>query len=375
MPSKAAPPILPLFLQRDRREKSLFTLRFGVCRRGRKLDIRAKAENATIMVDGKAHNLAELIRRPDITVPVQNPDLHPSHHIQVPKSWRMYVGEVPSGGDILMFTTDFGDVGGQYIAPGSMIRVGVDYYLVVPHTQVSVVRRCFDEVHTEGLFGTRSNRPLVMRVRIGRRSHKLLEADQWLADHGYRLANINVEAMAIWPPQLRSNGIDEPLFRHAVQIYQAPLGHDDHDGYINPVVRVRAVRDRNARADLRHVGLLGFATNTVTQMQLEESCCFLLTNRLLPWNAFMATRTYPMGLQLASPSVIPPALDLLDECVEGNHTVTTTTVRTCSNAHIPTVLNRSVDRHQHTAHARNAASREYPNPTIGMIIAQTRAMK
>ncbi|KFI62065.1 hypothetical protein [Bifidobacterium cuniculi] len=290
------PPAIPMFLRRVGTTER-FRLEFGIRRRGRGLAARLDDAHAELTVDGRPTSLAELVRG-HTTIPLADPDLQPSRHIRIPAEWTFFVGRPEDGNGAFLFTDDYGSNGGRRIANGGAVHPDFDYYAVIGQSGVRTLQTVFDQAERVGTVDSPRTRLAVVRLRVHWSSPKRDTADRWPSGHGFRLTNFRTEATPVWPPQLRANGIDEPLFRTAMQIYQAPYIRSDD--VMDATIEPHTLTSRRRPHGLREVGLLGFGQRRrQLPTQLEEYCCFLKTSQYLPWSGFMAAQTYPSGLQLA----------------------------------------------------------------------------
>lgn len=165
-------------------------------------------------------------------------------------------------------------------------------------------------------------------------------AEYWLAERNFRLTSLDLDPVPVWPPQLRSNGIDEPLFSHSPQIYQTPFIQSD-------AAPMAATLDMHtiphALPHSRLAAFLGFAPVRRLSSQIEGSCCFLRASRYLPWSAYMLSHDRPMGLALAE----PPELSPLESPMETNPIVPPSApilqqvLRQATNKHYDIVLART----------------------------------
>ncbi|MEE1296577.1 MAG: hypothetical protein UHD09_07040 [Bifidobacterium sp.] len=232
-------PAMPMYLRRDfpadaeDGDLDRFRLELGV-RRVRRWNIELEKElregQEAIMVDGEPHDLASLLADRSATITLVNPDFELSRRVQVPERWRDVVGVMrdPIGHDLFgkayLFTDDFGSNGGRRLLPGGTVRTGAMYYALVSGMRAArAMADDFDVAEPVGLVPSRGEGMVVVRFlarwQTVRRSH----ADRWLIRQGFHLSSFDMETQPVWPPQLRSNGIDEPLLRDAGMVYQAPF--------------------------------------------------------------------------------------------------------------------------------------------------------
>ncbi|WP_241487757.1 hypothetical protein [Bifidobacterium animalis] len=302
-----------MFLRKDRdragsghhaQSTPTFHLEISVRRRslGHDLISELRKDRATLTVDGISHNLADLVSDRKYTIHLENPSFGLRARISVPEQWQRNVGSPEDGEQAFIFTSEFGPNGGRRLSYGASLHAGFDYYVVARPSILRALQSCFDIAIPIGEINSSRSNLLVVRIVTLWNSPNRTQADFWLADHGFRLTSLDLDPVPIWPPQLRSNGIDEPLFSNSQQIYQTPFAsrnenpvHDDIDfprlncDHLNP----------------RRVGLLGFAPHGRVRSQIEGECCFLRANRHLPWSAYVLSHTYPEGLMLADAPHLP----------------------------------------------------------------------
>lgn len=310
------PPPLPMFLRRDRGTvnraaapntpcTTMFHLELSVRRRSLGCDLIGGLRNdhAMLIVDHDSHDLADLVANRRRTVRLEDPAFQLRVRIAVPERWQRNVGVPEDGERVFLFTAEFGPNGGRRLAAGTSLHTNFDYYAVVRPRELHVLRTCFDIADAVGTLPSSHGDLLVVRIVTLANSPQREQANFWLADHGFRLTSLDMDAVPIWPPQLHANGIDEPLFAKSFQIYQTPFAtHDDvqtSDVIVFPPLHC-------ALPDPRRAGLLGFTQIGRRCTHIEGACCFLRANSHLPWSAYALSRAYPEGLELADPPDLRP---------------------------------------------------------------------
>lgn len=323
--TRTLPPSLPMFLRRDRDRHDMprgsgaassiatFHLELAVRRRslGHDLVAELRADNARLVVDRVCHDLADLVANRRHVIRVQDLSFQLGARICVPEQWQRHVG-VPEDGDrAFVFTAEFGPNGGRRLAAGSSLHAGFDYYVLVRPRELHTLQECFDVAETVGVVPSSHGDLQVVRIVTLWKSGNRGQAEYWLADHGFRLTSLDLDPLAVWPPQLRFDGVDEPLFRESFQIYQTPFAPRDEaplpDTIDFPSFTCSMPRPRRA-------GFVGFGQIRRSYAQVEGECCFLRADRHLPWSAFLLSRKCPEGLELADPPDLrasdPPRADV-----------------------------------------------------------------
>lgn len=295
-------PALPMFLRRGLRGRR-FRLEFGVCRRGSGLARRLAEQEATMSLDGQEHDLAGMVANPDMTLEFVDPDLRPSRRLSVPPGWQPYVG-CPQDGDAFLFNCDFGPNGGRRIPVGRDVGMGMPFYAVIGESRLPGLRACFDSVRQVGVVASSRARLVVAELCVEVSSGKVEAAAGWLSKLGFGLSSMQYETVPVWPPQLRANGVDEPLMPASEQVYQAPW--NARQGMMDETVEPVSLRGLFGLDELRDMSLLGFAHPPRRDPQLEGFCCFVQVEPRLPWSAYMASMEYPPALRLAESAQARP---------------------------------------------------------------------
>ena len=303
------PPALPMFLRRNHRAShsgsptsptTTFHIELSARRRslGHDLIPELLKDHAELIVDATPFPLADLVADRRYKIRLENPTFHMGARITVPERWQRNVGVPKDGDNAFLFTAEFGPNGGRRLTYGSSLHAGFDYYAVVRPRELRLVRSCFDIAQSIGTVPSSHGDFLVASIVVQWDSRNREQAECWLADHGFRLTNLDFDPVPVWPPQLRGDGIDEPLFANSFQIYEAPFPSCDDAAIPDDITFP------NIRFDMsepRRAGLLGFTQNGRTYTHIEGTCCFLRASRHLPWSAYVCSRTHPEALELAAP--------------------------------------------------------------------------
>lgn len=354
---RTEPPALPMFLRRNRdRDSSMFHLELSVRRRsfGHDLETELREDRAAITVDGVPYDLAELVADRKHTIRLANPTFRLTHRITVPEQWQRNVGAPENGEQLFIFTAEFGAHGGRRLTFGAAVKSGFDYYAVVHPKTSQKLGEIFNIAEKVGEIETARGNLLVVRIVILGDSPNRQDAEFWLAAHNFRLTSLDFDPVPVWPPQLRSNGIDEPLFSHSPQIYQTPFIQPDA-APMAATLDMHAIP--HALPHSRLAAFLGFAPVRRLSSQIEDSCCFLRASRYLPWSAYMLSHDHPSGLTLAD----PPALSPLESPMETNSIVPP------SAPILQQVLRQATNKHYDIALARtNLPARHGTPPSISI---------
>ena len=276
-------PILPIFLRR--RQGRVFEI---------ELSIRAHpaGHEGNITLDGRPFRLTHENRLRYERIPLSSPDAALSG-VTVPESMERSIGYVENGCDILVFSDIYGSEGGRRIGKESALHPDRDYYIVATERALKHIDECFDRVTTCGYVASK-HRLLVLRVRVGSESAKCDAACRWLYRRGFTLSEIDMAAHPIWPPTLRSSGVDEPLFSQSEVVYKTP-----YSALSNPDSDIARTVNYNtsSRTRTRMVSVLGLDGASTVQRELEGDCLFVRFNRYQAWNALITTMTGARGLE------------------------------------------------------------------------------
>ncbi|MBM6699015.1 hypothetical protein H7U32_01465 [Bifidobacterium pullorum subsp. saeculare] len=298
------PPVM-MFLRREQDGSRRFHLEVGFRSRGRRLAERLDAEQATVTVDGKELPLAALVGDRRKKLRIEMPTFRLADRIIIPEHWRRSVGRIEDGDGLFVFTDEFGGNGGRRVNQGASLHAGYDYYLVMPASTTSALESLFDITEHMGTVTAKDASWQVTKVRVLAQSRRRDRVDGWLVRHGFRLAEFDISAFPVWPPSIRSAGVDEPLFRDAMAVYRAPYLRPD-DPTADRVDRHTFLpKEGTVRGRPRDIGLVGFGAQCTPAHDMEASCLFIRPSRYLPWNSVIVGRAYPQGLNLAAPPEDP----------------------------------------------------------------------
>ncbi|MBT1166276.1 hypothetical protein [Bifidobacterium simiarum] len=310
-------PSLLMFLRRVRGHgrADAFRVEFSLRRRRLSFLRRALSDSDVITVDGERHSLRYLTERRGRTITLRRPLGDVESRITIPDRWRKYVGAPEDSRGVLMFSDAFGGNGGRYLHKGAAVHTGIDYYVVTDPRRGRELESLFDVTKPVGRLIDEDG-TAVYRVRVSPTSRRHNRVDDWLGTYGYCLSDVDRSAQLVWPPSLRAFGIDEPLFRRSMPIYQFP--------YRIPADRQADRVDRRSfdLHDSRGLGFVGFGRELNPTYEQESSCLFFKPNRHMPWGAVMLGRTIPDDLHPAEVDSTD-APDALDDPSEATASETT----------------------------------------------------
>lgn len=278
-----AAPILPIFLRR--RQNQVFDIELSI-------HAHPVGSEGNITLNGKLFHLARENRLKHRRITLSSPDAALSG-ISVPKNLERSIGYVENGCDILVFSDIYGSDGGRRIGKESALHPDRNYYIVAAEKALRHIDESFDQVMPYGYVAGKY-RLSVLRVRVNNESAKCDAACRWLYQHGFTLSEIDMAAHPIWPPTLRSSGVDEPLFSQSEVTYKMPystLASSASD--IARTVNYNA----STRIRTRMVSVIGLDSTSTVQRELEGDCLFVRFNRYQAWNALIATMTGARGLE------------------------------------------------------------------------------
>ncbi|PLS30914.1 hypothetical protein Uis1B_1203 [Bifidobacterium margollesii] len=287
-------PSLLMLLRRvqSRDHADAFRVEFSLRRRRLTFLKNVLSDDDVITVDGERHSLRYLTERRGRTITISHPLGDVESRILIPEKWWKYVGSAENSRGVMLFSDAFGTDGGRYLCKGAALHTGIDYYVVTDRRRGRELESIFDVSKLAGrLIG--ESKTVVYRVRVSPTSHHRNRVDDWLGTYGYCLSDVDRSAQLVWPPSLRSFGVDEPLFRRSMPIYQFPYripGSANADR-----VDRRSFDLRNSRS----IGFVGFDRELNPTYELESSCLFFKPNRHMPWGAVLLGRTFPDDLHPA----------------------------------------------------------------------------
>lgn len=254
-------------------------------------------EGDAIDVEGRPYSVLRQVTDRRASIVLRHPDFA-MRNVMVPERWQRFVGR-PQGarGNAFVFSDAFGDNGGRRLADGAAVRTGVDYYVVADSRAGHQLGAAFDVARQVGVARGAERGMAVWRVRVAADSRRWESADGWLSSHGLHLSDYDASAQLVWPPSLRSAGVDEPLFADANPLYRNPVPTES--GVVTDYVDRRHFGDRTSgsgRDRFRSVGFVGFGRDLKLASELEASCLFVRPGMRMPWNAVVIGRFRPGGL-------------------------------------------------------------------------------
>ncbi|WP_432624170.1 hypothetical protein [Bifidobacterium sp.] len=283
-----ASPSLPMFLHK--RPDGMFDIEISVHPHptGRE-PIQGKDD---VLFEGKIYRPAQWMRSgyDRITLSSPNPDLSEIH---VPRHLKRTLGYVENGGNILIFTDIYGSNGGKKISRDTALHPDRSYYIVAKRDAMKGIRVSFDQAAECGCLA--GNRELIVRrVQVHEGSPKCDSACRWLYQYGYTLSEIDMAAHPVWPPVLRSSGVDEPLFRNSNMFYKTPYMMTAEKTPARP----RSIAYGSVNGDARAVKVIGLGRRSAIQKALEGDCLFIRFGEYQAWNALIVVKTDMRGLSL-----------------------------------------------------------------------------
>lgn len=281
-------PVLPIFLRR--RSGKEFEIDVSIHPHPVRT-YRLKDDGATI--NGRAYSPKHEDRLRYMRITLDSPDTALSD-VRVPESLERTIGYAEYGNSILVFSDIYGTGGGRRISKETALHPGRVYYIVAKSSIMHSAAGCFDSLEKVGSI--RGNSKIaVWRASVDGASTRRDDANRWLYQYGYVLSEVDMMAHPVWPPTLRSSGVDEPLFRMSDVVYKTPYMADDGSS--------AADRPKNigyntlSRPDMRSVGFIGMEQRAVVQKELEGDCLFVRPGRFQAWNALLASKTPARGLE------------------------------------------------------------------------------
>lgn len=247
--------------------------------------------DGSAMINGRAYFPKHEDRLRYTKVVLDSPDAALSD-VHVPEALGRAIGYTESGNSILVFSDIYGAGGGRRIGKETALHPGRTYYIVAKPSIMRGATDCFDSLEEVGSI--RGNGELaVWRVSVDRMSVRRDDANRWLYQYGYALSEVDMMAHPVWPPTLRSSGVDEPLFRMSDVVYKTPYMADDSGADTD---RPRNIGyNASLRTGMRAVGFIGMECGTVAQKELEGDCLFIRPSRFQAWNALLVSRTPARG--------------------------------------------------------------------------------
>ncbi|MBW3080153.1 hypothetical protein [Bifidobacterium saguinibicoloris] len=251
--------------------------------------LRDLTETDVVKVDGVEHRMTELLARRSNTIRLPHPERAPETRIAIPERWRRNVGRPQPHDDVMVFSSAFGGNGGRRLPERSALQTSVDYYIVGNERRLKNLNNYFDFATEQGRI--EDGPLLVYQVRVGASSARLEKATRWLENFGYCVSDYDSSAQLMWPPSLRSWGVDEPLFRRSSPVYRSPYQFGGKP--IPDHIITQRFLPKDPRA--REVGLLGFANPDITS-EKDSYCVFFKPTERTPWSTVYIGPDYPDDL-------------------------------------------------------------------------------
>ncbi len=215
-------------------------------------------------------------------------------NIHVPDVLEKVLGYAEKGDSVLVFSDIYGSNGGRRIGKETALHPGRTYYIVAKQSIMRGSAGCFDFMNKVGLVRG-SDDLAVWSVFIGSVSARRDDANRWLYRYGYTLSEVDMTAHPVWPPTLRSTGVDEPLFQMSDVVYKTPYMANDNK---TDVDRPSNIGYNTAlKPGMRVVGFIGMGRGVAAQKELEGDCLFIRPSRFQAWNAMLASKTPAQGLE------------------------------------------------------------------------------
>ena len=283
---------LLMFLRREPGGEARFRVEIALRRRGlASVPSRLQSED-TITVDDRPYSLHELLTDRRNTIVLADPLGRLESRIRIPQQWRKNVGCVQQSTGIMIFSDSFGSNGGRRLPERSALRSDCTYYIVAGEKRMKGARSRFDRVEPIGSL-TGDDQLHVYAVSVSGASRRKNAVDDWLSQYGYCLSDVDRAAQLMWPPSLRSWGVDEPLFRNSSPTYRFPYRFNDRPMQ-DDVISKRLHTDARAR----EIGLVGFDHHNAIEAQTEWFCAFFKPQPRMPWITVYLGPRRPEGLHL-----------------------------------------------------------------------------
>lgn len=276
---------------REPGDEQHFRVEIALRRRGLSAMLHELSPNDAITVDDKSYSLRDMLSDRRRTIALPDPLRQTSSRIQVPPRWQINVGCAPTNTGILIFSDSFGSNGGRLLPDRSALHTDCMYYIVANAFHMSDAYHVFNQVNHIGTI-TGSRNLNVYTVYVASSSLMKNEIDDWLAQYGYCLSDIDRAAQLMWPPSIRSAGVDEPLFRASSPTYRFPYQIGNQRMAADIVSNNPLPDNPNAR----HIGLIGFGRKPDMEYIVESYCVFFKPKPRMPWNTAYLGPRYPDDL-------------------------------------------------------------------------------
>ena len=309
---ETALPLL-MFLRREPGTKARFRVEFALRRRGLASAPSRLLSEDTITVDDRPYSLRELLADRRNTIVLPDPLSRLESRIQIPAQWRKNVGCVQQNTGIMIFSDSFGSNGGRRLPERSALRCDCTYYIVAGDKRMKGAASRFD--HAERIGNIAGNEQLhVYAVSVSGASLRKNAVDDWLSQYGYCLSDVDRAAQLMWPPSLRSWGVDEPLFRDSSPTYRFPYRLNDRP-MRDAVTSKRLHQDPRTR----EIGLIGFDRHDAIEKQTDWFCVFFKPKPRMPWTTVYLGPRHPEDIH---PYDEWTAIEEAQETVDGSTTDT-----------------------------------------------------
>ncbi len=244
--------IIQLILRRSKNNTQRFNVEIGLRHLGEKL-LAQCSEKDFVIIEGRKYRLQDFAD-PTFRVKVETLrfDLHESVEIIAAPSLKKVIGDVEDSRFGMIFSADFGELGGRRLRIGEPVITNHDYYLVVPQENTNSVTRCFGSASRIGEAKGEENF-VVLKFNIDRKSRDKKIAEPMLERMGFYLADYDDMSDLLWPPALVSERIVTPLFRDSPLIYASRYMVDEQDKADQVVFSSLRGRTNDSRA----YGVLG----------------------------------------------------------------------------------------------------------------------
>ena len=281
---------LLMFLRRGPGTKACFRVEIALRRRGLASAPSRLTSEDTITVDDRSYSLRELLADRRNTITLSDPLSRLEFRIRIPAQWRKNVGCVQQSTGIMVFSDSFGPNGGRRLPERSALRCDCTYYIVASERRMKGAVSRFDRVERIGNIAG-NDRLHVYAVSVSGASLRKNAVDDWLSQYGYCLSDVDRAAQLMWPPSLRSWGVDEPLFRDSSPTYRFPYRLNDR-----PMRDVIASKRLHKDTRAREVGLIGFDRHDAIEKQTDWFCAFFKPQRRMPWTTVYLGPRHPEDL-------------------------------------------------------------------------------
>lgn len=282
---------LLMFLRKEK-ESNQFRVEFALRRRGLLAIRHSLTQEDTITVDNTDYSILDLISsKDDATIVLPNPLFDVESRVQIPQQWQVNIGRVQNDTDIMLFSDTFGRNGGRRLAYHSSIHTNCMYYIVSTEERLHRAKALFTRMSYAGHI-TGNDQLSVYSFLVSSSSTKKNRIDDWLGQYGYCLSDFDHSAQLIWPPSLRSWGVDEPLFKRSSPIYRFPYLSGNKP--MPDMIAYKRLLPKEKQA--RSIGLIGFDETKNIVSESASYCVFFKPQPRMPWNTAYVGPRYPDDL-------------------------------------------------------------------------------